>query len=68
MPLFRKTLHTKKIPDLDQIVEAFLKMREYSGNIRDLKQLVSRMCQRYIGHGPLTVGTIPMEERTPGTV
>ena len=34
-----------------------------SGNVRDLKQLVTRIMYRHMGEGPVTVGNIPEEER-----
>jgi len=49
--------------ELSQAVEQYLLMREYPGNIRDLKQLVTRIMYRHIGDGPITVGNIPEEER-----
>jgi transcriptional regulator with GAF, ATPase, and Fis domain len=48
---------------LDEPVRAYLLQREYPGNARDLKQLVSRLYYRHVGAGPITVGDIPDEER-----
>jgi transcriptional regulator with GAF, ATPase, and Fis domain len=45
-----------------EVCEYLLK-REYPGNIRDLKQVVSRMIYRHVGTGPITAGDIPPEER-----
>jgi transcriptional regulator with GAF, ATPase, and Fis domain len=50
-------------PELDESVRAYLLTRPYPGNVRDLKQLVSRMMYRHVGHGPITIGAIPEEER-----
>jgi transcriptional regulator with GAF, ATPase, and Fis domain len=50
-------------PILDELVRAYLLDREYPGNVRDLRQLVSRMMYRHVGGGPITVGDIPEEER-----
>jgi hypothetical protein len=36
-------------------------------NVRDLKQLVTRIVQRHVGPGPVTAGDIPEGER-PGAV
>jgi transcriptional regulator with GAF, ATPase, and Fis domain len=45
-----------------EVCEYLLK-REYPGNARDLKQVVSRMACRHVGSGPITAGDIPPEER-----
>jgi transcriptional regulator with GAF, ATPase, and Fis domain len=51
-------------PVLNELVRAYLLNREYPGNVRDLKQVVSRMMYRHVGAGPITVGAIPEEERS----
>lgn len=53
-------------PDLDDAVRQFLLEREYPGNVRDLKQLVTRMIQHHVGPGVITVGDIPEFERPCG--
>lgn len=50
-------------PDLDDAVRDYLLAREYPGNVRDLKQLVTRLLLRHVGPGPITVGDIPEDER-----
>jgi transcriptional regulator with GAF, ATPase, and Fis domain len=50
-------------PELDDAVSQYFLIREYPGNVRDLKQLVARMVQRHVGPGPITVGDIPEDER-----
>jgi transcriptional regulator with GAF, ATPase, and Fis domain len=50
-------------PELDDTVREYLLNREYPGNIRDLKQLVSGMSYRHVGRGPITVGDIPPGDR-----
>jgi transcriptional regulator with GAF, ATPase, and Fis domain len=52
--------------ELTPEVEAYLVRRRYPGNVRDLKQLVARICCRHVGPGPVTVGDIPREERPAG--
>lgn len=47
----------------DPEVCEYLLKREYPGNVRDLKQAVSRMTYRHVGPGPITAGDIPPEER-----
>jgi len=49
--------------ELDDNIRKFFLTREYSGNIRDLKNLVFRIAARHIGLGPITVGDIPTDER-----
>ncbi|WP_292978729.1 sigma 54-interacting transcriptional regulator [Nitrosomonas sp.] len=53
----------KNTPTLDKSVQEYLLRRQYPGNVRDLKQVVSRMLCRYTGEGLLTVGCIPPDER-----
>jgi transcriptional regulator with GAF, ATPase, and Fis domain len=52
-------------PDLDPAVRDYLLRKEYPGNVRDLRQVVSRLMYRYAGDGTITVGNIPPEERPP---
>ena len=53
-------------PELDDAVRQYLLEREYPGNVRDLKQLVTRMIQHHVGPGVITVGDIPEIERPRG--
>ncbi len=53
----------QELHELDESVRAYLLTREYPGNVRDLKQLISRIVYRHVGSGPITVGDIPEEER-----
>ena len=48
---------------LDAPVQEYLISREYPGNVRDLKQVVTRLLCRYAGQGPITLGCIPPEDR-----
>jgi transcriptional regulator with GAF, ATPase, and Fis domain len=49
--------------ELDEPVRQYLLRRSYPGNVRDLRQLVSRIACRHVGPGPITVGDIPEDER-----
>jgi transcriptional regulator with GAF, ATPase, and Fis domain len=49
--------------EMDEHVREYLHKRDYPGNVRELKQLVTRMIYRHIGSGPVTAGDIPEEER-----
>jgi transcriptional regulator with GAF, ATPase, and Fis domain len=53
-------------PELDNAVREFLIARQYPGNIRELRQLLTRIIQHHVGPGPITAGDIPEEERPPG--
>jgi transcriptional regulator with GAF, ATPase, and Fis domain len=53
-------------PELDDPVRRYLMEREYPGNVRDLKQLITRMIQHHVGPGAITVGDIPEMERPCG--
>jgi DNA-binding NtrC family response regulator len=50
-------------PELDEPVREYLTQREYPGNVRELRQVVTRMVNRHVGVGPITVGDIVAEER-----
>jgi transcriptional regulator with GAF, ATPase, and Fis domain len=50
-------------PQLDDAVRTYLLRREYPGNVRDLRQVVSRLLSRYAGGGTITIGSVPSEER-----
>jgi transcriptional regulator with GAF, ATPase, and Fis domain len=50
-------------PELGDAVQEFLVNREYPGNIRELRQIVSRMVYRHVGSGPITPGYIPEDQR-----
>jgi transcriptional regulator with GAF, ATPase, and Fis domain len=61
---FIKQLRPNEEPyDIDEAVCEYLLKRYYPGNVRDLKQLVSRIIYRHVGSGPITVGDVPDEER-----
>lgn len=50
-------------PALAAEVREYLLRREYPGNVRDLRQAVSRMMCRHLGPGNITAGAIPEDER-----
>jgi len=41
----------------------YLLRRRFPGNVRELRQLMSRIASRHVGDGPITVGDIPEDER-----
>jgi transcriptional regulator with GAF, ATPase, and Fis domain len=63
----RETLPGGFDREIDKTVKAYLLGLEYSGNVRELRQIVMRMCQRHAGKGPLTLGDLAPED-LPGEV
>ena len=45
-------------PKLDNAVANYLFTRKYPGNVRELKQTVTRIVGRHVGPGPITVGIL----------
>ena len=60
---FIEQLRPDDPPELDDAVRQYLLQREYPGNVRDLKQVVTRMIQHHVGPGAITVGDIPEPDR-----
>jgi DNA-binding NtrC family response regulator len=60
---FLRQLLGEAAPDLEPAVEAYLAVRPYPGNVRELRQLVTQIAVRYVGGGRVTVGMIPEAER-----
>lgn len=50
-------------PEFDETMKEYLTVREYPGNIRELKQLIMRIMSHYVGFGPITAGCLPEGER-----
>jgi len=50
-------------PELSEPVRDLLQTRDYPGNVRDLKQLMSRIRLRHVGPGPVSAGDVPPSER-----
>jgi len=48
-------------PALDTAVRDYLLLRDYPGNVRELRQTVTRIWQRHCGPGPITIGALPPE-------
>src|SRR5213076_2429176 len=57
--LFIRKLDMPGAVDIDERVQHFLIRRRYPGNVRELKQLVGRICSRHVGPGPITIGDVP---------
>ena len=54
---------TREPVTIDRAVQEYLLTREYPGNVRDLRQLVTRMWYRHAGPGAITPGDIPKTDR-----
>ena len=52
-------------PTFDTAVRNYLLRREYPGNVRDLRQVLSRMLCRYTGDRVITIGCVPTDEWPP---
>lgn len=50
-------------PGMDPAVREYFLTRQYPGNVRDLRQAVTRAWHRHAGPGPLTIGDVPPDER-----
>jgi transcriptional regulator with GAF, ATPase, and Fis domain len=50
------------VADFDLPVREYLLSRSYPGNVRDLRQLIARICSRHVGPGPITIGDLPDDE------
>jgi transcriptional regulator with GAF, ATPase, and Fis domain len=69
-PLVRHFLEERYGPEVapavDPAVLELLLIRDYPGNVRDLRQFVRRIAHRHVGTGPITLGDVPEEERPRG--
>jgi transcriptional regulator with GAF, ATPase, and Fis domain len=54
----------EQCPQVDKLVMNYLVQRGYSGNVRELKQLVRRMALKHVRHKKITVGELPVSDRT----
>lgn len=50
--------------ELDPAVRQYLLTRDYPGNVRELRQVVSRIWYRHTGASPITIGDVPLDERS----
>jgi transcriptional regulator with GAF, ATPase, and Fis domain len=58
----RSLLPDISVAEFDPPVREYLLRRPYPGNIRDLRQLIVRICSRHVGPGPITIGDLPDDE------
>ena len=52
----------KNIPLIENEVYDYLKKRNYPGNIRELRNILSNIFLRYPGKGPVTLGDLPEKD------
>ena len=55
--------HAAPPPKVDRAVQEYLLTRTYPGNVRDLRQLITRIWHRHTGPGAITPGDIPQIDR-----
>jgi len=60
---FIAQLSRQNPPQVSDPVLDYLKHRDYPGNVRELRQLVTAMMHRHVGTGPLGWGDLPVQER-----
>jgi transcriptional regulator with GAF, ATPase, and Fis domain len=63
----REVFHAGAVPGFDPAVRDYVLVRDYPGNVRELRQLVHRLAKRHVGEGPITLGDLPEDERRPAT-
>lgn len=67
LPLARHFLRTARADGADleftDSVKQWLVTRDYPGNIRDLKQTITRIGYRHVGPGAISFGDVPPSER-----
>jgi transcriptional regulator with GAF, ATPase, and Fis domain len=49
-------------PEFDAFVSSNLLLRDYPGNVRDLRHLIRRIHDRHVGQGPVTIGDLDTED------
>jgi transcriptional regulator with GAF, ATPase, and Fis domain len=62
---FMEKLRPGESYEFDDAAREYLLTRKYPGNVRDLRQLVTRIFYRHVGPGPITVGDIAPRRATP---
>ena len=63
LDFFLKKKFPAGVPEIDAAVIHHLTERNYPGNIRELQNIIKRICLRYIGKGPITLGDMPEYDR-----
>jgi transcriptional regulator with GAF, ATPase, and Fis domain len=60
---FLRQLRPDHEPAMDDAVREYLLQQTYAGNVRDLKQMITRISHRHVGPGPISAGDIAEEDR-----
>lgn len=64
MHFVKEIINTTELPSFDENVLHYLISRDYPGNVRELRQLISRILTRHPENNNLiTIGDIPQEDR-----
>jgi transcriptional regulator with GAF, ATPase, and Fis domain len=63
LDFFLKKKFPAEVPPVDAAVMHYLNERNYPGNVRELQNIIKRICLRYAGKGPITLGDIPEYDR-----
>ncbi|MBX2889903.1 MAG: sigma-54-dependent Fis family transcriptional regulator [Saprospiraceae bacterium] len=58
-----QALQTNTPPPFDPLMLNFLLTHPFPGNVRQLRQLITRIAYRHTGDGPVTIGDIPDADR-----
>lgn len=61
---FSKIFVDKQCPETDKLVMDYLVQRDYPGNVRELKQLVQRIALKHVEHKKITIGEVPVDDRS----
>lgn len=59
----QKIYADREPPELDDAVCEYLLRRSYPGNVRELRQLITRIACHHVGNGSITAGDIPEPDR-----
>lgn len=60
---YRENNKPGDVPCFDENVIQLLEKRDYTGNVRELRQLIRRMAMRHTGKGMITMGDVPASDR-----
>lgn len=63
LDFFLKKKFPSGVPIIDAAVIHHLCERNYPGNVRELQNIIKRICLRYVGKGPITLGDMPEYDR-----
>lgn len=59
----KQVLKKERVPEISKPVLQYLMTRAYPGNIRELKQVMTRIAYKHVGEGSISLGDIPIMDR-----